>query len=62
MLNCAMAQAVSCWPLTAEAWIHAQVSPCGTGTGFSLSSLFPSPFNITSPLLSILIDHLGDEQ
>jgi hypothetical protein len=35
-----MAQAVSCQPLTAEARIHAQVSPCEicggqSGTGFS---------------------------
>jgi hypothetical protein len=41
----AMAQAVNHWPLTAEAWVHAWVSPCGicggqsgTGTGFSPNS------------------------
>jgi hypothetical protein len=45
-----MAQALSCWPLTAETRVCALVNPCGicggrngTGTGFSLSSLvFPS--------------------
>jgi hypothetical protein len=41
-----MPQVVSCWPLTVEAQVHAQVSPCGiyagqsgTGTGFSPSPL-----------------------
>jgi hypothetical protein len=28
-LGCAVAQAVSCWLLTAVAWVHAQVSPVG---------------------------------
>jgi hypothetical protein len=38
----AMAQVVSCWHVTVEAWVYAQVSPCGiqigTGTGFCQSS------------------------
>jgi hypothetical protein len=50
-----MAQAVNHWTLTTEAWVHAQVSPCGifggqcgTGTGFSLSSLvFPCHYHST---------------
>jgi hypothetical protein len=44
--GCAMAQAVSCRPLTAKARIHAYVSPCGicgrqAETGFSPSSSRP---------------------
>jgi hypothetical protein len=47
-----MAQAVSRWPLTAEARFRSRVSPCGicgrqsgTGTGFSPStSIFPCQF------------------
>jgi hypothetical protein len=38
-----IAQVVSRWPLTAEAWVHAQFSRSGTGTGFSqCPSGFPS--------------------
>jgi hypothetical protein len=54
-----MAQAVSCWPLTAEARVRARVDPCGicggqsgTVAGFSLSSsVFPCQF--IPPLLHI---------
>jgi hypothetical protein len=31
----AMAQAVICWPLTAEAWVRARVNPCGICCGQS---------------------------
>jgi hypothetical protein len=63
----AMAQAVSRWPLTAEAWFRARFNPCGIcgrqsgpGTGFSpSSSVFPVniiPLSLSNPC------HLGDEQ
>jgi hypothetical protein len=56
----AMAQAVSRRPLTAEAWVRSQVSPCeicggqsDTGTGFSPSCRF-SPVNFIPLLLHYL--------
>jgi hypothetical protein len=52
----AMAQAVSRRPLTAEAWVRSQVSPCGicggqrgTGTGFSPSTSVV-PVNFIPPV------------
>jgi hypothetical protein len=49
----AMAQAVSCWPLTAESRVRAWLDTCGicggqsgTGAGFSpSSSVFPLPIS-----------------
>jgi hypothetical protein len=49
----AMAQAVSRWPLTAEAQVRSRVDPCGicggqigTGAGFSpSSSVFPCQYH-----------------
>jgi hypothetical protein len=58
----AMAEAVSSWPLTAEARIRARVSPCdicggqsGTGTGFSPSySALPCQYHSTiAPYTSV---------
>jgi hypothetical protein len=63
-----MAQVVSRRPLTAEARVRDQVSPCGicggqisTGTGFSPSSSV-SPVSVIKLWLSIFIYHTGDEQ
>jgi hypothetical protein len=61
-LGCAMAQEVSCWPLTANSWVCALVNPCGicersgTGTAFSSSSSdFPSiSFHLHSPYSYII--------
>jgi hypothetical protein len=48
VLSRAMAQAVSRWPLTAEARVRARVNPCGicggqSGTGQVLSEYFGFP-------------------
>jgi hypothetical protein len=64
----AMAQAVSRRPLTAEARVRERVSPwgtCGRQSGtvtFLLWVLQFSPVNIIPPWLSILTNHLEDEQ
>jgi hypothetical protein len=54
----AMTQAVSCWPLTAEARVRARIILCvicggksGTGTGISpRSSVFPCQYHSTVAL------------
>jgi hypothetical protein len=59
----AMDQVVSRQPLTTEAWVRAQVNPCGiyggqsgTGTGFSSSSsVFPSIYHSTIALQTYII-------
>jgi hypothetical protein len=59
----AMAQVVSRRPLTAEAWVHARVNPCGicggqSGTGTVLSpssSVFPSQYHSTVALQTRII-------
>jgi hypothetical protein len=67
MYSCAMVQAVSHQPLTAEAQIHTQVNPCGScggqngiETGLSPSSSV-NPVSIIPPWFSILI-YLVDKQ
>jgi hypothetical protein len=61
-----MAQVVGHWPVTVEAQVHNQVSPCricsgqgGTGAGFSLSS---SVFHCQYLLLGSILKYLGNEQ
>jgi hypothetical protein len=59
-----MVQVVSHQPVTSEAWVHAQVSPCGICGGSALGQIFFRffPVSIISPWLCIIIYHLGDEQ
>jgi hypothetical protein len=63
VLSRSMAQVVSRRPLTAEAWVRAQVDPCeicggqiGTGAGFSPSFFFRCHI---PPSLSELISSAG---
>jgi hypothetical protein len=63
-----MAQAVSRRPVIAEAWVRAQVGPCGIlggqssiGTGFS-PGYSVSLCQYYSTVASILIYHLEDEK
>jgi hypothetical protein len=57
-----MAQAVSRWPLTVEAWVRARVNPCGicggqSGTGQVFSKYFGFPSKYVIP--SLLHIHLS---
>jgi hypothetical protein len=57
-----MAQAVSRWPLTAEARVRARVDPCGicggqSGTGQVFSKYFGFPCKISFHHCSIFIYH-----
>jgi hypothetical protein len=62
-MGCAMAQVISHWPLTAEAWVHTWVNPCGicggqsgTATGLSQSSsVFPCQYHSTVALQTHII-------
>lgn len=66
--SCAIAEAVCCWPVTAEGWIQSQASPCGIchgrsgkGTGFyPNTNVFPhqyhslvAPFSFTHLALTL---------
>jgi hypothetical protein len=62
-----MAQVVTHWLLTTEAWGFTHVSPCGmcgvqSRTGTSFSKFFGFPLNIIPQWLSMLTYHLQDEQ
>jgi hypothetical protein len=57
-----MAQAVSRWPVTAEARVRARVFPCGicggqSGTGQVFSEFFRLPCKYHSTICSICIYH-----
>jgi hypothetical protein len=57
-----MAQAVSRWPLTAEARVRARVNPCGicdgqSGTGQVFSEFFGFPLPVSFHHCSIFIYH-----
>jgi hypothetical protein len=57
-----MAEVVSCWPLTAQAWVQSDSSPrgicggeSGTGTDFCLSaSVFPCQYHSTNAQCSFI--------
>ena len=60
-LGCARGQAASRRPLSSEAWVQSQVSPCkifggksGTGTGFSPREIQISIFSIVPPMFLAL--------
>jgi len=48
-LQCAIAQVVSFWPLTAEAWVQSHVSPCGTYGGHSGAEISFSQSTLVFP-------------
>jgi hypothetical protein len=55
MAGCFKAQAVGCWPLTAEAWVSPyEICDGQSGTGTGILSSFVSPCHIVLMLLLIL--------